>query len=672
MTLYHSAWAQMLNLSTWHHRLLRTGLRWHWMQRPPMTTKPQAIRLSRNPFLNQSLLLEIKNLIKKNVLISVPQTSPGFYSNLFVVPKNNGGFRPVIDLKALNRYITCPTFRMETTRSIRSQLQLGEYTTSIDLADAYLHIPIDPEFQPYLRIAVEDEVWQFRAMPFGLNIAPRTFTNLLGPVAAALRAQGIRVHRYLDDWLIRASSHQEALDHTSHVIQLFSSLGLLVRREKSDLTPKKDFVFLGVRFNLDTGTVTPPDSKIQGVLQLVACIMSQSRIRVRHLLRVIGILNHVADYIDLGRLYLRPVQFYLLSFSKNLREELDHWLPVRPSLRMALLPWTNEQWLSSKVPLRLPSPTLTVATDASLVGWGAHMDDQLLSGRWSAREATLHISVLEIRAVRRALETLQSQVQNQSVRIMTDSVSAAAYIRREGGTKSLQLYQEARELLLWCRQHQVHVTPHFLPGHLNVLADLQSRPHQVLATEWTLHPQIFKRLQSHFPEMTIDLFATRLNNRLPQFVSPFPDPLAVDSDALTMEWDGFHAYAFPPFAIIAEVLNKIARSQMTCVLITPWWPTQAWFPEALRLLTGPPIQLPHYRRLLSQPHRQIYHQDPSWLNLHAWPLSSSDSERRAYQTELQHLRQASCGPVPPGCISPTGGHSATGAGVTDWIPCIQL
>ena len=619
-----------------------------------------------------NVLSEIKILIAKNVLVSVPANTPGFYSNLFVVPKNTGGFRPVLDLKALNRYIACPTFRMETAHSIRQQLQVGEFTTSIDLADAYLHVPISADFQPYLRIAAQGQVWQFRAMPFGLNIAPRTFTNLLAPVAATLRAQGIRVHRYLDDWLIRASSVQEAQQHTDQVIRLFHSLGLLVRLEKSDLVPRTDFVFLGVHFNLALGTVAPPADKIRRVIQLVNTILPQSRIQIRHLLRLIGVINHMADFIPLGRLYVRPVQFFLLSLQKDLREDLDHWVSIRPTLRKALWPWTDPQWLGASVPLRMPPPTLTVATDASLVGWGAHMEDQLLSGLWSLHESQLHISVLEIRAVHRALEALQDQVFGTSVRIMTDSMVAAAYIRRQGGTRSLQLYREARDLLLWCHQHQVHVIPHFLPGHLNVLADLQSRPHQVLSTEWTLQQRVFQRLLSHFPQMEIDLFATRLNNKLPRFVSPFPDRLAEDSDALTVEWDCLQAYAFPPFAIIPEVLHKVAQSDMSCVLVAPWWPTQAWFPEALRLLQGPPVQLPHYRRLLCQPHRQVYHHQPAWLNLHAWPLSGNASGRRAFQDVLRTLRPAICGPAPPGSTSPTGGPLPPGAGNTDWIPCIPL
>ena len=669
--LLHFNWDH-LDLTSWHRRTLEVGLRWHWHRAPPLTATPQPIHLPVDASKRDILLAEIKALLDKQALIPADPSIPGFYSHLFLVPKKTGGFRPVIDLKALNQFITCRTFRMETPQSIRTQLQQGEWTTSIDLADAYLHVPIDPAFQHFLRIAVEDKVWQFRAMPFGLNIAPRTFTHLLAPVAAFLRAQGINLHRYLDDWLIRAPSHRQAVAHTHQVTHLFQQLGLLVRLEKSDLTPRQHFAFLGVSFDTVTATVAPPQEKVLGVVQLVSRVMAQSSIRLRLLLSLIGTLNHVADYVSLGRLHLRPIQFYLLSLHLDLRSEMESMVPVRPSLRVALMPWTDPHWLGARIPWRLPEPTITIATDASLIGWGAHWGDRLLSGRWSHPERNLHISVLELRAIRRALEKLLDDVAGQSIRIMTDSVSAAAYIRRQGGTRSLSLFQEARLLLLWCHDHNIQLTPHFLPGHLNVLADLQSRPHQILATEWTLQQSVFNRLLTRFPEMSIDLFATRLNHRLPQFVSRFPDPQAVDSDALTMIWDGLQAYAFPPFAVLAEVLHKVATSHMTCVLVAPWWPAQPWFPEALRLLSGPPVQLPPTRKLLSQPHRPLYHSSPGWLNLHAWPLSSDASERRAFQAELRRLRPSISAPALSASTNRIGGPSAIGAGPTTWIPRVPL
>ena len=52
---------------------------------------------------------------------------PGFYSRLFLVAMKTGGWRPVIDLSFLNLYLDFPTFRMETTQSIRNSLEVGQW-----------------------------------------------------------------------------------------------------------------------------------------------------------------------------------------------------------------------------------------------------------------------------------------------------------------------------------------------------------------------------------------------------------------------------------------------------------------------------------------------------------------------------------------------------------------
>ena len=79
---------------------------------------------------------------------------------------------------------------------------------------------------------------------------------------------------------------------------------------------------------------------------------------------------------------------------------------------------------------------------------------------------------------------------------------------------------------------------------------------------------------------SIDLVATRLNHRLPFYVSPIPDQKALSIDALSMDWNSIHAYAFPPFHLIPTVINKIRLSQCKIVLIVPLWPDRPWFPSS--------------------------------------------------------------------------------------------
>ena len=145
-------------------------------------------------------------------------TSPGYYSRLFLVPKPDGSFRPIIDLNKLNQFIVVSSFKMETLFSIIAALQPQEWITKIDLKDAYHHIMVHVNIRKYFRFVVAGIVYQFRVLPFGLSTAPREFTKTLAPVIQLLRSQGIHVHAYLDDWIIRANSWEQSLEHTQHII----------------------------------------------------------------------------------------------------------------------------------------------------------------------------------------------------------------------------------------------------------------------------------------------------------------------------------------------------------------------------------------------------------------------------------------------------------------------
>ena len=105
---------------------------------------------------------------------------------------------------------------METPETIRTSLSLqqGEWVTSIDFKDAYFHIPIQEQSRKYLRFHVKGRTYQFKALPFGLSTAPLEFTVVAKEVKLMAIHKGIRLHQYLDDWLVRARSHQICLQHT--------------------------------------------------------------------------------------------------------------------------------------------------------------------------------------------------------------------------------------------------------------------------------------------------------------------------------------------------------------------------------------------------------------------------------------------------------------------------
>ena len=192
--------------------MLREGYRIPFRFPPPLSAEPIPMPLY-NPSSTKGVALEevTLDLIAKGVVELAPLPSLGFYSRLFVVWKTSGLWCPVIDLSTLNRFVDVSHFQMETIQSVLLSIHPGNWMASIDLWEAYLQDPVHPESRPFLRFVTNGQVYQFKALCFGLSMAPQVFTRVMVPVSAILHSWGIRMRRYLDDWLVQSSSRESLL-----------------------------------------------------------------------------------------------------------------------------------------------------------------------------------------------------------------------------------------------------------------------------------------------------------------------------------------------------------------------------------------------------------------------------------------------------------------------------
>eukprot|EP00736_Rhodelphis_marinus_P008530 Rmarinus@m.5306 len=177
--------------------------------------------------------------LQKGAIEPVPDGDKGgFYSLFFPVQKKGGKWRGCLDLRRLNQRIKCRKFKMESMNDALQLLERGDYMTSVDVSDAFLHVPVHMDFRKYLRFIWRGKAWQFRAMPFGLNIAPREFTKLMRPVVRHLR-EGSR-------------------ESTRILIHTLRDLGFEINLPKSSLTPSRVAEFLGFTINSITKTISVP------------------------------------------------------------------------------------------------------------------------------------------------------------------------------------------------------------------------------------------------------------------------------------------------------------------------------------------------------------------------------------------------------------------------------
>jgi hypothetical protein len=279
--------------------------------------------------------------------------------------------------------------------------------------------------------------------------------------------------------------------------------------------------------------------------------------------------------------------------------------------------WLEESNVMKSVSILPFNPSMNLFTDASTSGWGAHVGVTRLSGVWTCKERSLHINNLEMLAVIRTVDLSEEVLRDRQVLLSTNNMTVVSYINNQGGTHSPSLCDLTTHLLLELHSMRMEMRAAHIPGCRNVLADSRERAGKIISMEWTLHQEIFRQICSFWGIPQIDLFATRFNNRLPTFVSPYPDERAAWVDALSLYWNGMCAYAYPPTVLISKILQKISESSAKILLIDPAWTSRSWFPMRLELLEDLPWQLPLWEKLLKHPRSAVYSNNIQTLDLHA-------------------------------------------------------
>ncbi|KAK3535012.1 hypothetical protein QTP70_001970 [Hemibagrus guttatus] len=140
---------------------------------------------------------------------------------------------------------------------------------------------------------------------------------------------------------------------------------------------------------------------------------------------------------------------------------------------------------------------------------------------------------------------------------------------------SCPLFRLPQQILLWAI---------FIPEHINWDADFLSR--QVLKPrEWFLHPQLVEIIWQIFGCVEVDLFASKESTHWPLWYSlSHPAPLGLD--ALVQTWPRLCLYAFPPVALLPEVLARVHHDRVHLLLVAPRWPDRVWSADFVSLLVG--------------------------------------------------------------------------------------
>lgn len=173
-----------------------------------------------------------------------------YISPINCVPKRNGKFRLVADLRHINAHIHNKNFKYDNILSITDNIKPGDRLITIDIKDGFYHIPVSQQSQRFLGFTFEGQTYKWCKLPFGCCVSPYFFCKTLKPIITFLRSKGIRVSVYVDDFIL-AASEDTIENHKNILIQTLDKLGLVVNFEKSSLDPSTCTEYIGYVISTD-------------------------------------------------------------------------------------------------------------------------------------------------------------------------------------------------------------------------------------------------------------------------------------------------------------------------------------------------------------------------------------------------------------------------------------
>ena len=595
-------------------------------EQPPLVQNPEPFEYESTEIQKQAIDQEIQHFLDNNVIEPVHDIhSPGYYSCVFVRPRSNDSpdkWRLIFDISNLNQFLVAPKFKMESAKTVRQFLKLNHYAVKLDLSDAFLHVPLHRSFRKYMRFFHRGKPYQFKSICFGANFSPFIFSYLINTVMKFFHKLAIDICAYLDDMLGQNLNSSTMTEQIMFVVQVMTHLGWTVNLKKSILDPTQLIDYIGLHIDFIKGLVFPPTERWEKIQELCNHFLSVEQETAQQWSKLLGLLTSCQDITSMGRLWLRPLQYQLNHFWHN-RNNLWLRIPISPDCKTAIKWWTVHQNVMSGVTWTHPEPDYTLYTDSSNSGWGGTLNNQNISGKWPQEMLNQHINYKELKATWETMIHFQDQLTNHSVLIATDNTSTSCYLNKLGGTRSPQLMQLTVQILLWCQERNIQIRARHIPGHLNVISDQLSRRNQIVSTEWSIQQSVITAISKIWETPQVDLFATKYNHKLPLYFSPVPDPKALGVDSMSQSWKNLIGYAYPPQAIMQQVLNKIKADQATVYLIAPAWSSRSWYPTLLSLLVDIPRKIQPTKKLLKQPLNNMFHQTPAILNLHVWKLSGN-------------------------------------------------
>lgn len=165
ISLHFYNWAKITS-DRWILDIVRHGYSIEFVSEPCVSTSFHQISFSNKE--KDIISNEIAKLVHMDVLRAVESSADQFLSNVFLVPKHDGGHRLILNLKYLNEFVEKHHFKMETLKTALNLVKPNAFFGSLDLRQAYYSLPIHKDSRKFLRFIWDGVIYEYSSLPNGL------------------------------------------------------------------------------------------------------------------------------------------------------------------------------------------------------------------------------------------------------------------------------------------------------------------------------------------------------------------------------------------------------------------------------------------------------------------------------------------------------------------------
>ena len=526
--------------------------------------------------------------------------------------------RLIGDLRRLNAECRRRTMRFEQLQRVEQLAGKGWYFQSRDVQDMYSSFGIHAGDQKCMILDMGvmppgdmgPRFVRCCGMPFGYVNAPAAVTTWMkeGPLRE-LRARGIRVLVYIDDFLVCAQTKAECDRAAAVLDEVLAKYGLRTHPTKGQHVSLQTVDHLGLRLDSVRGLYLVPPEKRDALRKMARQILGSAsqrkrRVNARWLAQFAGTCISVHLAVPMARFHCRAFFDALAAagvygLTTRALQACSVWDrdAVLSKQCFRELRWWSGLGTGSSVGRAIWRPVVnsTMATDASKTRWGAVLDrahfsvgelknDAFWQGReetvpawgiWSDWEKKQHITFLELRAFRRGLEAFGAKLAGRVCLLWEDNMGVVGILNGYS-SRSPQMMDELRLVVRLLEDLDLNLRVRWVESALQP-ADFWTRFSD--KADWGLDPGLAHSLMHTWGACTVDQFASVTNALLPRFSAPYPMVGAEAVDAFTISWAGERSWLNPPWNVLGKVLHKLEEEpDAEAVLVAPVWPTAHWWP----------------------------------------------------------------------------------------------